>query len=46
MVVIKGRRPNGTVDVDGYDTGDDSDEEEGEEVPLDDKVSCYQQVVR
>jgi phosphatidylinositol phospholipase C delta len=42
MVVIKGRRPNGTVDVDGYDTGDDSDEEEGQEVPLDEKVGCHQ----
>jgi hypothetical protein len=39
MVVIKGRRPDGTVDADGYDTGDDSDEEEGQEVTLDDKVS-------
>lgn len=35
MVVIKGRRPDGTVDADGYDTGEESDEEEGQEVPLD-----------
>lgn len=35
MVVIKGRRPDGTVDNDGYDTGEESDEEEGQEVPLD-----------
>jgi len=35
MVVVKGRRPDGTVDADGYDTGEESDEEEGQEVPLD-----------
>lgn len=35
MVVIKGRRPDGTVDADGYDTGEESDEEEGQEVPID-----------
>ena len=35
MVVVKGRRPDGTVDGDGYDTGEESDEEEGQEVPLD-----------
>ncbi len=36
MVVIKGRRPDGTLDdADGYDTGEESDEEEGQEVPLD-----------
>lgn len=41
MVVIKGRRVD-DFDADGYDTGDDDDEEEGEEVSLDDKVSAYQ----
>lgn len=40
MVVIKGRRPDGTVDSDGYDTGEDSDEEEGQEVPLDGTKVC------
>ena len=36
MVVIKGRRSDGTVDdAEGYDTGEESDEEEGQEVPLD-----------
>lgn len=40
MVVIKGRRPDGTVDVDGYDTGEESDEEEGQEVPLDGMKVC------
>ena len=41
MVVIKGRRPDGTADdADGYDTGEESDEEEGQEVPLDGTKVC------
>ena len=36
-MVIKGRRPDGTVDSEGYDTDDDSDEE-GQEVQMGDKV--------
>lgn len=41
MVVIKGRRPDGTLDdAEGYDTGEESDEEEGQEVPLDGTKVC------
>lgn len=41
MVVVKGRRPDGTVDdAEGYDTGEESDEEEGQEVPLDGTKVC------
>ena len=41
MVVVKGRRPDGTVDdAEGYDTGEESDEEEGLEVPLDGTKVC------
>lgn len=40
MVVVKGRRPDGTLDDGGYDTGEESDEEEGLEVPLDGTKVC------